>query len=75
MSKILRKHITRVVRKRGQALSVPERHQLRIARDSMRYACPMLGVLGGPNHYRAASIIHELTGQIVCIDADCVCKR
>ena len=56
-------------------LSVPERHQLKIARASMTKHCVGVAILGGPNHQRSADIIHDLTGQIVGIDADCTCNR
>lgn len=58
-----------------KVLAVPEQHRLKIARDSMKTPCPMLGVMGGPNHFEAAGIIHELTGVFVNIEADCTCKR
>lgn len=74
MSNTLRKHVTGSVQRRESALSVPERHQLRIARDSMRMACPMLGVMGGPNHREATAIIARLTGAIAGIDAECTCR-
>lgn len=47
-----------------------DRHQLKVARDSMRMNCPMMRIMGGPNHYEAASIIHRLTGVFVNIDAE-----
>ena len=52
-----------------------DRHQLKIARGTVRYGCAMLGVVGGPNHYEAAAIIHRLTGVFVNIDADCTCRK
>ena len=58
-----------------RTLSVPDQHQLRIARRTMRYNCIGAAVMGGPNHFQAASIIHQLTGVFVNIDADCTCKR
>lgn len=44
-------------------LSVPETHQLRIARDTMRMPDPMVGVMGGPNKEQSKKIIQELTGR------------
>ncbi len=66
--------VSGLIRKRTKALSVPEKHQLKIAKQSMDYHCLGCILSGGPNHYEAASIIHRLTGQIVAIDADCTCK-
>lgn len=69
----LRKHVSGAIAKRERSLSVPERHQLRIARASMHANCAMLGVMGGPNHREAVSIIHALTGAIVGINFPCTC--
>ncbi len=44
-------------------LSVPEKHQLRIARDSFKYTPGMLRVVGGPSHAEAREIIYRLTGK------------
>ena len=44
-------------------LSVPDRHLLRIARDSLRMPEPMLGVMGGPSKEEARRIIKALTGR------------
>ena len=46
-------------RPRG-ALTVPEQHQLRIARASLRMPGPMLGVMGGPDPRQAARIVRQL---------------
>lgn len=56
-------------------MSIPDKHQLKIARASTKYNCTMLAVVGGPNHYEAAEIIHRLTGVFVRIDADCTCRK
>ena len=69
----LRRNVTGKIAQRERALSVPDKHLLRIARDSGRMPCAMLGVMGGPNHYDAAEIIARLTGAIVAIDAPCTC--
>lgn len=49
--------------KQGRELSVPERHQLRVAIDSMNMHPAMLGVMGGPNVEEARKIIKQLTGR------------
>jgi len=67
--------ITGAVRKRERALDVPQRHQLSIARRTMAQNCFAARMLGGPNHYEAARIIHELTGVFVGIDAPCTCSK
>ncbi len=55
--------ITGRVPKQSRELSVPERHQLRIAIDSMNMNPAMLGVMGGPNVDEARKIIKQLTGK------------
>lgn len=55
--------------------TVADKHQLKIARSSMKLSCLGCRILGGPNHYEAASIIHSITRQIVPIDVDCTCDR
>ncbi len=72
-STTLRKHVTGTIRARERGLGVPERHQLRIAKDSMRKHCVGLAILGGPNHHESVRIIERLTGAIIGIDADCTC--
>ena len=44
-------------------LSVPERHQLRIARQTLRMSEAGALIMGGPNHAEAREIITRLTGQ------------
>lgn len=44
-------------------LSVPEKHQLKIARDTLRMPDAMAGVMGGPTKAQAREIIYRLTGQ------------
>lgn len=44
-------------------LSVPERHQLRIARDTLKMSEVGALILGGPNHAEAREIITRFTGQ------------
>lgn len=43
-------------------LSVPEKHQLRIARDTMKMSDAGARILGGPNKEEARAIIIKLTG-------------
>jgi hypothetical protein len=50
-------------RKTWQHRDSPEKHQLRIARDSFKYTPAMLGVVGGPSHAEAREIIYRLTGK------------
>jgi hypothetical protein len=69
----LQQHVTGSIKSRKAQLSVPERHQLKIARQSMKMHCAGCLIMGGPNHRESARIIHELTGAIVGIDADCTC--
>lgn len=71
----LRYHVSGKIARREKALDVGQRHQLRIARDSMRMHCAGVLIMGGPNHYDAAAIIERLTGAIVAIDADCTCRK
>ena len=59
-----------------RALSVPERHQLRIARDTMKMSCAGARIMGGMGpspHRKAAEVIHTLTGVTVGVDSDCSC--
>lgn len=51
------------VRRNPRQLSVPERHQLKIARDTLKMSEPIARVMGGPTHAQAAEIIHRLTGK------------
>lgn len=44
-------------------LSVPEQHQLNIARKTMRMSDAAAAVMGGPNKEEAAAIILKLTGE------------
>ena len=47
----------------GRSLSVPERHQLRVARDTLKMNPAMSGVMGGPSRAEAIDIIERLTGK------------
>jgi hypothetical protein len=44
-------------------LTVPERHQLKIARDTLRMSDAMAGIMGGPTKAQAREIIFRLTGR------------
>jgi hypothetical protein len=44
-------------------LSVPDRHQLRIARQTLRMNDVMARVMGGPTKEEAREIIARLTGR------------
>ena len=46
-------------------LSIPERHQLRIARDTMRMTPAMARIMGGPSVDEAIEIIRRLTAKEV----------
>jgi len=43
--------------------SIPERHQLKIARDTLKMPDAMAGVMGGPTKPEARRIIRALTGH------------
>jgi len=55
-------------------LSLPDTHQLRIARRTMKLHCVGAAIMGGPNHFESASIIYRLTGVVVAVYC-CTCKR
>lgn len=44
-------------------LTVPEKHQLRIARYTLKLADPFPNTLGGPSKAEARAIIFRLTGK------------
>lgn len=46
-------------------LSVPERHQLRIARKTLKMSDVGARIMGGPSKDEARRIIAELTGKAV----------
>ncbi|GAG49386.1 unnamed protein product [marine sediment metagenome] len=46
-----------------KTLSVPERHQLRIARDTLKMNDVGVKVIGGPSKQEAREIIRKLTGS------------
>jgi hypothetical protein len=50
-------------REKRPALGVPEQHQLRIARDTLRMNPAMVAVMGGPSIEESKKIIQRLTGR------------
>lgn len=48
---------------RKRELSVPEKHQLKIARDTLRMPDAIAAVVGGPSKEEAREIIKRLTGK------------
>lgn len=44
-------------------LTVPERHQLRIARDTLKMSDVVARIMGGPSKAEAKRIIARLTGK------------
>lgn len=44
-------------------LTVPERHQLRIARQTLNMPDEAVGIAGGPSKEEARKIIEKLTGK------------
>ncbi len=44
-------------------LTVPERHQLKIARDTLKMSDIGARIMGGPDKVTARRIIKELTGK------------
>jgi hypothetical protein len=46
-----------------ERLSVADRHQLKIARDTLRYNDVMVAVLGGMTKEQAREIITRMTGK------------
>lgn len=73
MNETLRKHVSGKIAERTRNLSVPDKHALRIAKDSMNMNCAILGVMGGPNHREAVNVIHRLSGAIAGISFNCTC--
>ncbi len=49
-------------------MGIPELHQKRIARDTMRMHCAGALIVGGMNHPTAAALLR------VQLPADCTCK-
>ncbi len=55
----------RKILKTRRQLSVPERHQLKIAMDTLRMPDAMANVMGGPTKAEAREIIFRFTGRTV----------
>ena len=51
-----------------RTLTVAERHRLRIARDTLRMAPAMRGVVGSPTLEQAVATIQRLTGALPVLD-------
>lgn len=49
--------------KQAKQLSVPEKHQLKIARQTLRYSDVGAKIMGGPTKEEARAIILKLTGK------------
>jgi hypothetical protein len=49
-------------------LSVPEKHQLKIARDTMKMTCVFCAVMGGMSHIEAGRLLN------VPLPKNCTCK-
>jgi hypothetical protein len=54
-----------ISRRLRNTLSVPEQHQLKIARQTLRYSDAGALVMGGPTKDEARAIIQRLTGRRV----------
>ncbi len=54
-------------------MTVPEKHQLNVARKVMRNTCAGARILGPYGHQRAREIIESLTGKVVSLSMDCDC--
>ena len=69
----LRRHVSGTIARNQRSLGVPERHQLKIARDTMKMHCTGALIMGGMNHREALAVIHKLTGAIVGTPEGCSC--
>lgn len=56
--------------KEARELSVPEKHQLKIAKQTLNMPDAMVGVMGGPDKKEAREIVKRLTGKVVKEDED-----
>jgi hypothetical protein len=56
-------YLLRPSKQNPRQLTVPERHQLKIARDTLRMPDAMVGVMGGPTKAQAREIVRRLTGK------------
>lgn len=58
-------------------LSVPEQHQVKVARATMKMSCVGALCMGGPNHVEASKILRALRpdlGAEKYLDDDCTCE-
>ena len=60
--------------RRSRVLSVPEQHQLKIARKSMQYICSFAGTIG-LKHAVASEIIARATGRPCAMPDGCYCHE
>lgn len=44
-------------------LTIPERHQLKVARDTLKMNDAFARIMGGPSKQEAREIIRRLTGE------------
>jgi len=49
--------------KNDKTLTVPEQHQLKIARQTLRMPAAMAGVMGGPSRAEAVRVAEKLSGE------------
>ena len=54
----------------ARTLTVPERHQLRIPRDTLKMTPAMAAVMGGPNPEEARRTIRQLTGCAIGVEKE-----
>lgn len=55
-------------------MTIQEKQQLKIARDTLKLSCIGTRILGGMDHATAQAVICELTGKRIELDDDCTCK-
>lgn len=54
-------------------MTVAEKHQLKIARRTMKLNCVGAATLGGMDHMKAREVLEKLTGKTVALSMDCDC--
>ncbi len=54
-------------------MTVPEQHQLKVARSVMKNSCVGTRILGPYGHQTAREIIERLTGKTLALSFDCDC--
>ena len=50
-------------KQKRRELSIPEKHQLKVARDTLKMHDAAVGIMGGPSKAEAREIIERLTGE------------